>query len=50
MNEDCISFEIAKLLKEKGFDSHYSTHFYKNNKAYKEMFNDIKCKLWKKKN
>ena len=36
MNEDYVSLEVARLLKEKGFDSHYSTYFYKI--------------LWKKKN
>lgn len=32
MNEAYVSLETAKLLKEKGFDSHYSTLFYKNDK------------------
>ena len=44
MNEDYVSFEVAKLLKEKGFDSHYSTHFYKNNKL--ECYIEDRKKYW----
>ena len=44
MNEDYVSHEVAKLLKEKGFDSHYSTHFYKNNKL--ECYMDDRKKYW----
>ena len=44
MNEDYVSLEVAKLLKEKGFDSHYSTHFYKNNKL--ECYMDDRKKYW----
>lgn len=44
MNEDYVSFEVAKLLKEKGFDSHYSTHFYKNNKL--ECYMEDRKKYW----
>ena len=38
MNEAYVSLETAKLLKEKGFDSHYSTLFYKNDKL--EFYKD----------
>lgn len=44
MNEDYVSLEVAKLLKEKGFDSHYSTHFYKNNKL--ECYMEDRKKYW----
>ena len=44
MNEDYVSLEVARLLKEKGFDSHYSTHFYKNNKL--ECYIEDRKKYW----
>ena len=44
MNEDYVSYEVAKQLKEKGFDIHYSTHFYKNNKL--ECYMDDRKKYW----
>ena len=46
MNEDYVSFEVAKLLKEKGFDSHYSTLFYKNDKL--EFYKEERKKYWLK--
>lgn len=44
MNEDYVSLEVARLLKEKGFDSHYSTRFYKNNKL--ECYMEDRKKYW----
>lgn len=44
MNEDYVSLEVARLLKEKGFDSHFSTHFYENNKL--ECYMEDRKKYW----
>lgn len=44
MNEDYVSLEVARLLKEKEFDSHYSTRFYKNNKL--ECYMEDRKKYW----
>lgn len=46
MNEAYVSLETAKLLKEKGFDSHYSTLFYKNDKL--EFYKEERKKFWLK--
>lgn len=44
MNEAYVSLETAKLLKEKGFDSHYSTLFYKKDKL--EFYKEERKKYW----
>ncbi len=46
MNEDYVSLEVARLLKEKGFDSHYSTYFYKKKLQISVPYKGQEQKYW----